>query len=121
MAEADLEAAKTKLEKDHEAYLQDLQTNVMQFNLLRAQYKNALRAQDIADERYEITKLRFETGGVKVTDLNTAQQESESARAQYIRLLQTYWTDYYTLRKATLYDWILNHDLEVDFDKLIKR
>lgn len=121
MAEADLEAAKTKLEKDHETYLQDLQTNVMQFNLLRAQYKNALRAQDIADERYEITKLRFETGGVKVTDLNTAQQESESARAQYIRLLQTYWTDYYTLRKATLYDWILNHDLEVDFDKLIKR
>jgi len=121
MAEADLEVAKTKLEKDHESYLQQLQTNVMQFNLLGAQYKNAMRAQDIADERYEIMKRRFETGGVKVTDLNTAQQESESARAQYIRLLQTYWTDYFTLRKATLYDWILRHDLEADFDKLIKK
>ena len=75
----------------------------------------------IADERYDITKRRFEAGAVTVTDLNTAQQEQESARAQYIRLLQTYWTDYYTLRRATLHDWIHGHDLDVDFEELINR
>ena len=121
MAEADLEVTKTQLEQAHEAYIQDLQTSVFQFNMQSGQCKNALRAQDIAGERYEITKRRFETGAVTVTDLNTAQQESESARAQYIRLLQTYWTDYYTLRKTTLYDWIHRYDLDVDFDELIKQ
>lgn len=83
------------------------------------QCKNALRAQDIADERYGITKQRYEAGAVTVTDLNTAQQESENARAQYIRQLQTFWTGYYNLRKATLYDWERKQDLTTDFDAII--
>jgi len=119
MAQADLEAARMQLEQAHEAYLQDLRTNVMQFNSQAEQCKNAMRAQDIADERYGITKRRFETGAVTVTDLNTAQQESENARAQYIRLLQNFWTDYYTLRKATLYDWIQRHDIYIDVEQIL--
>ena len=121
MAEADLEVTKTQLEQAHEAYIQDLQASVFLFNMQSGQCKHALRAQDIADERYEITKRRFEAGAVTVTELNTAQQESENARAQYIRLLQTYWTDYYTMRKATLHDWVRRCDLDVDFDELIKK
>lgn len=119
MAQSDLEVTKTKMEQAHETYIQDLRTNVLQFNTQAEQCKNAMRAQDIADERYGITKRRYEFGAVTVTDLNTAQQELESARAQYISLLQTYWTNYYTLRKTTLYDWIYGHDLDIDFDKLI--
>ena len=121
MAQADLEVTRTQLEQAHETYLQDLRTNVLQFNTQSAQCKNTLRAQEIADERYEITKRRFEAGAVTVTELNTAQQESESARAQYLRLLQTYWTDYYTLRKATLYDWIHGHDIDVDMEDIIRK
>ena len=116
MAEADLEVKKTQLEQAHETYIQDLRNCVLQFNMQAGQCKNALRAQDIADERYDITKRRFEAGAVTVTDLNTAQQESESARAQYIRQLQTFWTGYYSLRKSTLYDWVGKRDLTADFD-----
>ena len=116
MAEADLEVKKTQLEQAHETYIQDLRNCVLQFNMQVGQCKNALRAQDIADERYDITKRRFEAGAVTVTDLNTAQQESESARAQYIRQLQTFWTGYYSLRKSTLYDWVGKRDLTADFD-----
>lgn len=119
MAQADLEVTKTQLEKAQEEYLQELRTKVQQFNTQAAQCKYALRAQSIADERYDITKRRFETGAVTVTDLNTAQQESENARAQYIRLLQTYWTDYYTLRRATLYDWIHEHDIDIDVKQIL--
>lgn len=121
MAQAELDVTRTQLEQAHENYVQDLRTSVMQFNTQAEQCRNALRAQDIADERYAITKRRFETGAVTVTELNTAQQESEGARAQYIRLLQTYWTDYYTLRKATLYDWLHGHDITIDFDEIIKK
>ena len=121
MAQADMEVTRTQLEQAHEAYLQDLQTSVLQFNMQADQCKNAQRAQEIADERYDITKRRFETGAVSVTDLNTAQQESENARAQYIRQLQTFWSGYYTLRRATLYDWIGQHDLGADLERLIDR
>ena len=120
MAEANLEVTKTQLEQAHEAYIQDLRTSVMQFNMQTNQCIKARRAQDIADERYNITKRRFETGVVTVTDLNTAQQESENARAQYIRQLQTFWSGYYNLRKATLYDWERKQNLTVDFDAVIE-
>lgn len=120
MAEADLEVTKTQLEQAHETYLQELRTTILQFNMQSDQCKNALRAQDIADERYDITKQRYEAGAVTVTDLNTAQQESENARAQYFRQLQTFWTGYYNLRRATLYDWERKQDLTTDFDAVIE-
>ncbi len=119
MAEADLEANKARLQQAHETYLQDLATDVQSFNTQAVQCKNALKAQDIANERYDITKRRFETGSITVTELNTAWQESESARAQYVRLLQSYWSTYYSLRKSTLYDWINGRDIEADFESLV--
>ncbi len=121
MAQAELELAKTKNEQTHLDYVQELKKKVMQFNVQPQQCRNALRAQEIAEERYGITKKRFETGSVSVTELNTAQQELESAKMQYISLLQTFWTDYYTLQKSTLYDWINHSDIRVDFDKLTKK
>ena len=120
MAQADLEVTKTQLEQAHEAYVQDLRTSVMQFNMQATQCRNAQRAQDIADERYDIMRRRFEAGGVSVTDLNTAQQEQERARAQYIGQLKTFWSDYYALRQATLYDWIRQCDLSADFEEIVK-
>ena len=120
MAEADLEVTKTQLEQAHETYIQDLKISVLQFNMQYEQCKNALRAQDIADERYSITKRRYETGVVTVTDLNTAQQELEDARAQHIRQLQLFWVGYYSLRKSTLYDWNSKMEISLDFNKLLK-
>lgn len=119
MAQAQLELAKAKNEQVHLDYVQELRRKVMLFNTQPSQCKDALRAQEIAEERYEITRKRFETGAVSVTDLNTAQQELESAKKQYIAILQTFWTDYYTLQKSTLYDWINLSDIHVDFDKMI--
>ena len=111
MAEADLEATKVREEQSHETYLESLRMCVMQYNAQASQCRNALRALDIADERYDITKRRYETGSVSVTDLNTAQQEAEAARSQYISLLKSYWNNYYLIQKETLYDWERNCDI----------
>lgn len=119
MAEARMEVTRTRLEQAHLDYVQDLRKKVLQFNTQPMQCRDALRAQEIAEERYGITRRRFETGAVSVTDLNTAQQEMESAKSQYISQLQTFWTDYYTLQKSTLHDWIHGTDIEVDFGKMI--
>lgn len=47
-------------------------------------------------------------GNISVTELNTALQELETAKSQYITQLKTYWTYYYSLRRYTLYDWVQN-------------
>ena len=120
MAQAQLDVVKTQLEQSHLDYMQNLRKKVMQFNIQPIQCKDALRAQEIAVERYEITRKRYEAGGISVTELNTAQQEMESAKAQYIAQLSSFWNDYYALQQATLYDWQSKSDLTVDFESLIK-
>lgn len=120
MAQAQLDVVKTQMEQNHLDYMQNLRKKVMQFNVQPTQCRDAYRAQEIAVERYEITRKRYETGAISVTELNTAQQEMESAKAQYIAQLSSFWNDYYVLQQATLYDWQNKSDLKVDFECLIK-
>ena len=119
VAQAQMEVTRTRQELAHQDYIQELRKKVMQFNAQPIQCRDALRAQDIAQERYDIMRKRYEAGTVSVTDLNTAQQEMTSARAQYIRQLRTFWQDYYGLQKSTLYDWTLHRDIAVDEDALL--
>ena len=111
VAKAQLEVVRTQQEKTHEDYIQELRKKVMQFNAQPALVRNALRAQEIAEERYDIMRRRYEAGTVSVTDLNTALQEMTSAKTQYISQLNTFWSDYYSLQKSTLYDWTTNKDI----------
>lgn len=116
MAQAQLEVVRTQQEQTHQDYIQELRKKVMQFNAQPAQCRNALRAQEIAEERYEIMRRRYEAGTVSVTDLNTALQEMTSAKAQYISQLNTFWNDYYSLQKSTLYDWTMSRDIIFDLN-----
>ena len=119
MAQAQLEVVRTQQEQNHQDYIQELRKKVMQFNAQPTQCRDALRAQEIAEERYDIMRRRYETGTVTVTDLNTAQQEMTSAKAQYISQLSTFWNDYYVLQKSTLFDWSERRDIYVDVEKII--
>ena len=73
MAQAQLDVVKTQMEQNHLDYMQNLRKKVMQFNVQPTQCRDAYRAQEIAVERYEITRKRYETGAISVTELNTAQ------------------------------------------------
>ena len=119
MAKANLESVRTQMEQEREKYIQDIRTLALKFNMQYSQCSNTMRARSIAEERYEITKKRFEEGGLTVTELNTAQQDLESSRSQYIAQLQSFWSSYYSLRRITLYDWIRNSDIAADFDRII--
>ena len=57
---------------------------------------------------------------VDVLDLNVALSEKDAAKINYISALRKYWTDFYKLRKITLYDFIEDKALEADFDDLVK-
>jgi outer membrane protein TolC len=106
-------------------YEREIFTGVMEFNAGQAQCEGALRAKSIADERFALSVENFERGAISVLDLNTAQNEKDTADRNYIAALAAYWNSYFKLRKTTLYDFMSRTDIaaafgEDGFDKLIE-
>ena len=120
VAEANLSVAKTEIELANLEYRQTIDMLVKTFNNKSEQFSDASRALAIARERYDISMNRYEAGAITVTELNTAQQELEQAKAQYIVQLEAYWSNYYEIQKTTLYDYMHRCDLTADFDALVK-
>ena len=102
-------------------FQQDIRIKVMQFNNQARQCNISAKALQVAEERYDITKKRFQNGGIPVTDLNTAQKELDSASEQYINQLRTFWNAYFELRKLSLYDFISKRDISAEFDKIVEK
>lgn len=121
MAKAEALLVETELEQEEIKFQQEIRIKVMQFNNQAKQCNISARALAIAGERYEITKQRFQNGGITVIDLNTAQRELDNASEQYISQLRTFWSAYFELRKLSLYDYILEKDICAEFDKIIEK
>jgi len=92
--------------------------NVMEFNLQSNQVKNSARADTIAQLGYDVTMRRFKIGKLDVTKLNLARNDVETARRAFIKSLRDYWTNYFTIRQLTLFDFEKRKDLTIDFDKI---
>ena len=121
MAEAEARLARTELEQEETKFQQDIRIKVMQFNNQARQCNISAKALQVAEERYDITKKRFQNGGITVTDLNTAQKELDSASEQYINQLRTFWNAYFELRQLSLYDFISKRDISAEFDKIVEK
>jgi len=100
--------------------VQSVYLNVMQFNLQDDQLLIAAKSDTIAQKRYDMTKQRFLIGKVDVLDLNVSLSEKDVAKTNYISALRKYWSNFYNLRKITLYDFIQDQSLDTDFDELIE-
>ncbi len=120
MAKADLEVTLAEIEQAEAEFDHDIVVKVASFNNQSKQCAISRRARDIAEERYELVKHRFEDGSVTVTDLNTAQSEYESAESSYINQMYQYWSAYYQLQKTALYDFLHQRDIVASFDDLVK-
>ena len=120
MTQADLDITKVEIEQADLEFIQNIETKVIQFNNQTRQCEISIRAKTIAEERFAITKKRFENGTVTVTDLNTAQKEFDDARNQHIDQLRVFWSAYYELEKIALYDFIHKVDIGAEFDEITK-
>ena len=119
-AEAAAEVVRAQVEQAENDKRISLYTAVGQFNNQRRLCDVSRRAAAIAQERYELVMERFRNGKASVTELNTARNESEDATKKYVRDISRFWNYYYTLRKLTLYDFLLSEDLSVDFEEMTK-
>ncbi len=119
MAQSSQEVVKTTVEQAQVDFTQSVYLNVMQFNLQDDQFLIAAKTDTIAQKRYDMTKQRFLIGKVDVLDLNIALSEKDAAKTNYISALRKYWSNFYNLRKITLYDFIEGQPLDADFEQLI--
>lgn len=120
MAQSSQEVIKTTVEQARTDFVQNVYLNVMQFNLQDDQLMIAAKSDTIAQKRYDMTKQRFLIGKVDVLDLNVALTEKDNAKSSYIAALRQYWSNFYNLRKITLYDFIKDESLDTDYNKLIE-
>ncbi len=120
MAQSSQEVIRTTVEQSRNDFVQSVYLNVMQFNLQDDQLLIAAKSDTIAQKRYDMTKQRFLIGKVDVLDLNVSLSEKDVAKINYISALRKYWSNFYNLRKITLYDFIKDQSLDTDFDELIE-
>jgi outer membrane protein TolC len=99
---------------------QDVKRTVEEFNLQKSVVKRAALADTLSRKTYEIVKKRFLKGEVDIVKLNSTQQDKISARKKYIQELEQYWEYFYELRQLTMYDFLNQEELSVNFDMLTK-
>lgn len=119
-AEAAAEVIRAKVLQEENDYRRMVFTSVSQFNNQGNQCAVSKRASDVAAQRYRLVMDRFVGGGVTVTDLTNARTENDQAYSKYIQDISNFWKYYYELRKLTLYDFILDREIEVDFFEMLE-
>jgi outer membrane protein TolC len=118
MAKSNREVVRNSINQERIDFQQSVLMNVMEFNLQSEQVLSSAKADTIARMGYDVTMRRFKIGKLDVTKLNLARNDVETARRAYISSLRKYWTNYYTIRQLTLFDFESQNDLSVDFDKI---
>ena len=120
MAQSNEEVVKTNVLQAQIDFQQNVFLTVAQFNLQHDQLAIAAKTDTIAQKRYEVTKQRFLIGKIDVLDLNVADSDKDVAQRNYLTVLRNFWSDFYAVRRLTLFDFLRNQKLDADFDALIK-
>ena len=78
---------------------------VSQFEIQAQQLRLAAHADSVAERRYRLTRESYLAGQGDLNSINFAQSEKENARRVYLDAIRNYWSSYYDVRRATLYDF----------------
>ena len=118
VAESNEELVNTQVAQQKTDFDQQVVIKVLQFNMLYNQLKIAAKADTIGAKRFDLTKARYMIGKVDITELNIAMTEKDRATQDYIAALRSFWNSYYEMRKLTLYDFVTNKQISIDFNTL---
>ncbi len=113
LAEANLDLENTNIAQDRQEFEQEIYLHTLNWSNQRDFLATAKKAQEIAMKRYNIAKERYILGKITITDLNIAQNEMDQSLVSYLSSLEKFWTDYYILRRLTLYDFQKDEKIKV--------
>lgn len=115
VAESNREVEVSRIEKEIMDFNQNIYLQVQNFNNQPLQLERAKEMDEIAQQRYEITVETFVQGKIDILNLNDSQTSKDTARRNYIEQLFLLWSYYYQIRGLTLYDFVFEKSLEVEY------
>jgi outer membrane protein len=118
VAESDREIVRTAVEQERIDFDQSVYLQVMDFRMQQRRLEIAAKSDTVAQKGFEISRQRYMIGKVSILDLTTSQTSSDASRISYIRSLQRYWINYYQIRKLTMFDFLENREISINFELL---
>lgn len=119
LAESNQELIKTSIEQEQIDFEQEVFLKVMQFNMQYRQVAIAAKSDTVAQKRYEVTKQRYLIGTIDITELNIAQSDKDTNQKAYISALQSYWINFFQIRRLTLFDFQQNKRITLDINRIL--
>lgn len=120
LAKSSRDIVYAQIEQDKRDFEANLTKTVKQFNLQPNTLRIAQIQDEKADKRSEVARNYYLAGKSSILDLNSAIQEKDNAKSNYINAIYNYWYLYYSLRMITLYDFGKNIPITEDYKLLIK-
>ena len=120
VAQSNREVVRSQIRQEQMNFNQNIFLLVENFNNQAQQLDIAEEADRIAEKRYRTSVETFMIGKISTLDLNDAQNSKDEARQKHISELYYYWYYFYQLRSLTLWDFVNDTELEVDFEAVVK-
>ena len=104
--------------------LQNIEQEIMnlayQYALKDLESESTAKADSIANISYGLALIRFRNGEASILDLDNSQSKKDAARQQYLSTQEKFWTLFYQLQSATLYDLRIKKELDVDVESYVE-
>ena len=94
------------VERQQITFEQEVVNQVRLFETLKLQIEITKKADEVAFQRYNVAQNRYLIGKIDITNLSIALNEKDDARRSYVEALKSFWVEYFTLRRLTLYDYV---------------
>jgi outer membrane protein TolC len=120
MARNNLNVTKISIQQKEQKLEQDVIMTVNDFNIQQDLINSAEEALNLAVMAYNVTKERFIIGKADLNSLTLSLNRQNTAQRNYISALRDYWQNYYKLRKLTLFDFIRQEALSMQFENALK-
>lgn len=120
IAEANREVVQSRTDKEQIDFNQDIFLRVQNFNNQPEQLRLARETDEIAQQRYSASVEAFILGKLDILNLNDSQTAKDEARRDYINQMFLLWSYYYQIRSLTLYDFLQDRKLSVDYQQIIE-
>ena len=121
VSESNREVVESRLKKEQMEFDQNIFILCERFNNQQRQLAISVRADTIAQRRYDTNVETFMIGKISTLDLNDSQVSKDQSRQEYINQLYLYWNYYYQLRSLALWDFSTNTGIDADIEKIVKR
>ena len=116
MAKNNLNVVRTSARQSEISIEEDVIMAVSDFNMQQDLMASAEEALDLSIMAYNETRQRFIIGRADINSLTLSLNRQQEAQRNYISALQSYWQNYYKIRKLTLHDFSTGFSLSDKFD-----